>query len=63
MVTIRQVTIEAVYSLHGGEPLMQPKEDFVYMLDKLKNLAKRKDVDLTFTLQTNATLVSKKWIY
>lgn len=46
--------------LHGGEPLMQPKEDFIYLMEtlKLSNL----NAGLSFSIQTNATLVTSSWI-
>jgi uncharacterized protein len=46
--------------LHGGEPLMQPKEEFIYMIETIKNSIK--DTHIEFGMQTNATLVSKNWI-
>jgi uncharacterized protein len=46
--------------LHGGEPLMQPKEDFIYLIEKLKSALS--DLDLSFVVQTNGTLITKKWI-
>ena len=46
--------------LHGGEPLMQPKEDFVYLLEKFQGVFS--EINLSFAMQTNATLVTNKWI-
>jgi uncharacterized protein len=51
---------EVSIGLHGGEPLMQPKEEFIYLIETLQNSLK--DTNLYFTLQTNATLVTEKWI-
>ena len=57
---VKSLDIQDVHIvLHGGEPLMQPKEDFIYLVEKLKNTIL---VDLSFSLQTNATLVSNKWV-
>jgi uncharacterized protein len=44
---------------HGGEPLMQPKEDFIYIVESINQSL---PIPVNFTLQTNATLISKKWI-
>lgn len=46
--------------LHGGEPTMQPKEDFIYTIEKIKSNAG--DVPILFSIQTNATLITESWI-
>lgn len=46
---IREVSIV----LHGGEPTMQPKDDFVYTIEKLK--ASVGNIPILFSIQTNAT--------
>lgn len=43
--------------LHGGEPLMQPKHDFIYMIEAFQKIS----ASLSFVVQTNATLVTHKW--
>lgn len=48
------------FIMHGGEPLMQPKEEFSYLLENLTNQIP--EVTWFFSIQTNATLVTKKWI-
>lgn len=58
---VRELGIEELgIGLHGGEPLMQHKEDFKYLIEKLQSSLP--NIDLYFTLQTNATLVTEKWI-
>jgi uncharacterized protein len=49
---------EISLGFHGGEPLMQPKEDFIYIVESIK---KSITIPVFFTLQTNATLITKKW--
>jgi uncharacterized protein len=39
---------------------MQPKDDFVYLIETLKRSLNK--IELSFSVQTNATLVTKKWI-
>jgi uncharacterized protein len=46
--------------LHGGEPLMQPKDDFIYLIETLKRSLDK--IELSFSIQTNATLVTNKWV-
>jgi len=45
---------------HGGEPMMQPMEDFIYLTEKLLQIVPRENLELS--IQTNATLVTSKWI-
>lgn len=51
---------EIIISFHGGEPLMQPKNDFKLMLKRFDSLSSR--VRINYTTQTNATLVNRNWI-
>ncbi len=45
---VRDLGIDQVgIGLHGGEPLMQPKEDFEYLINKLQKTLPK--VDLYFT--------------
>lgn len=46
--------------LHGGEPTMQPKDDFVYTIEKLKSSVG--NTPISFSIQTNATLITDSWI-
>ena len=45
---------------HGGEPLMQKKDDFDYMCSKIEEHVKIKD--LTFSMQTNLLLIDEAWL-
>ena len=52
---------QLIVGLHGGEPLMQKKKDFIATCDSLINTLSPM-VDIQFTIQTNAILVDKEWI-
>lgn len=52
---------EVMLIFHGGEPLLQKKTEFNLMCQMFKNELSSK-TKLTFAMQTNATLVSDKWI-
>lgn len=47
--------------IHGGEPLLQPMQDFDYMCKYLQDTL-NDTVKLSFGLQTNGTLITKEWI-
>jgi uncharacterized protein len=51
---------EVTISLHGGEPLMQPKHEFRSMLESFNSLSSLVKID--YVTQTNATLVNQNWI-
>jgi uncharacterized protein len=59
---IKKLNIQNVsIILHGGEPLMQPKKDFIYLLEAFNSTLGR-EVKLSFSIQTNATLVTQQWV-
>lgn len=49
-------------SIHGGEPLLMPKGDFVYICQIFQDSLSRKLLNLTFSMQTNGTLIDEEWI-
>lgn len=52
---------EIMLIFHGGEPLLQKKSEFNLMCQMFKNELSSK-TKLTFAVQTNATLITDKWI-
>lgn len=48
--------------IHGGEPLMQNIDDFDYMCSLISDACKLSKIQVEYTIQTNAMLVSKEWI-
>lgn len=46
--------------LHGGEPLLMPKNNFIEMLEKFNSLSKD-NIKIVYALQTNGMLIDEEW--
>ncbi len=49
------------FSFHGGEPLLQKQEEFDWMCNFFKEKLSS-HVEISFAVQTNATLITENWI-
>jgi len=48
---------------HGGEPLLQRKDHFILMCQKIQSTAQKQNLSsIRFALQTNGILLDKEWI-
>ncbi|MCF2826594.1 MULTISPECIES: radical SAM protein [unclassified Pseudoalteromonas] len=45
--------------LHGGEPLLMPRNHFIEICEKLKSF---NSIQVNLALQTNATLIDESWV-
>lgn len=50
---------EVFITFHGGEPMLLDKDDFIEIVEKIKNI--NLHLDITFLLQTNGVLLDEKW--
>lgn len=48
-------------SLHGGEPLLFPKQRFISLCEDLAKIAQLHDCEIKISINTNATLIDKEW--
>ncbi|MHA7607294.1 radical SAM protein [Elizabethkingia meningoseptica] len=48
------------FSLHGGEPLLMPKKDFVEMVNELLKLTSN-NIKVGISIQTNGILLDEEW--
>ncbi len=49
-------------SIHGGEPLLIPKERFISICEEIEHGLSPKLDNLCFSIQTNGVLIDKEWI-
>jgi uncharacterized protein len=47
--------------LHGGEPLLAGVDRIRYFIEKARELTKDIELDIVFSMQTNAILITKEW--